>query len=257
MNKLFFLLSFLLLESILLAQNNDAELENNVKSSEAFFWETITAATEEEAKNIAMQKLFESESLKNESAAGKNYDKNNTCFTVKKIGPKFKVTAYINKASFNGKNLGCVPPNITPPVKYEEVNVVISTDEKHKKENEETPTTEKPVVVKEPEPVKELSEDEKIQLNNVLGGIFTDIPKFEQLEKRLISLKYKGKIIFTQRASAFDNISECYIVVFDESNGLKYVLNKGKDERLNLLDGTRVSNHTYQNEKKILYISEQ
>jgi len=69
-----------------------------------------------------------------------------------------------------------------------------------------------------------------------------DIDDINSVLKELNTFKMKGKIMYSSRIDAFDNRNQCYIIIYEETtNKILYLLDKGEDTRVNLLDSKKIN----------------
>lgn len=226
---------FCFLSFNLSSQNTEPLTEKEMKLSQLYYWEQSTGVSEDEAKNSSLELLWNSDSLKNAKAAGKDFNKSDVKFIIKKLDDRIKVFAYIPKALKIEEPVG-------PEVGKDSIEneVVVDTV----------------VKVDSAKSINDKINENKsnIKLSQILDSAFV-VSDCNQLLKKLNKLKFANKISYSQREDAFD-IKECFIVICDESDKLVYVLDKGGTSRVNILNGKLVDYNVVKAKSNKLFVYE-
>ena len=233
-NKTLLMLSFLLLQNVILfGQSSDLDKEKDVKISGNYFWSQATATSDAEAKKQASELLLLSDEVKNTP----NLNQKNISYIAKQRGNKVLAIAYIakngiEKSSTNPTESGTIPV----PEKVKENNT--NNNFVNKQE-----VTKSDIIEIKKEVVSNISESKTKQLSNSsLINSLLDIDDINSILKELNTFKMKGKIMYSSRIEAFDNSNQCYIIIYEETtNKILYLLDKGDETRVNLLDSKKIN----------------
>ncbi len=228
-NKSLLMLSFLLLQNVIFfGQSSDLDKEKEVKISGNYFWSQATATSDVEAKKQASELLWSTDEIKNTT----NLNQKNISYIVKQRGNKVLAIAYIAKNE--------VKENSTDS--YENGNVIphpqIILD---------------PMYENDTKPLNSLNENKEFAWdgsdsktkqfsNSSLINSLLDIDDINSILKELNTFKMKGKIMYSSRIDAFDDSNQCYIIIYDgNTNKMIYLLDKGNESRVNLLESNKVN----------------
>ena len=254
-------------------KNQNTELK--IKTSGNYIWsQVIDADTLIGKKNAKEQAIIEFNKNKDALNLGAKL-KENIGYFIKSRGNKYMIVAYINKTArktnmeqnneLNKPNISNIEEERTnkiskPKDSKQENNFKVEqkvTEEINNKKEKKEPTSintrkENKIENKiEAKPVKYVSESD---LLNKLNNTNSCYELFKILEQQ----KMRGKVVFSQRSNAFDNLSNCYIVVCDNaSNKVRMILDKGTEQRINIVNSKKVTKQELSNQKlKKIYIYE-
>lgn len=228
-NKTFLMFSFLLLQNVFLfGQSPDLDKEKEVKISGNYFWSQATAPSDVEAKKQASESLWSTDEIKNTT----NLNQKNISYIVKQRGNKVLAVAYIAKNGIvENRTDSSVNKNI-----ISHPQIILD-----------------PMYEKDTKPLESLNVNKEVasnifgwttkQLSNstLINGLL-DIDDINSILKELNTFKMKGKIMYSSRIEAFDNSNQCYIIIYEETtNKILYLLDKGSETRVNLLDSKKIN----------------
>lgn len=231
------MLLFLMMQNLMLfGQSSGLEEEKEVKISGNYFWSQVTAPSDLEAKNQALELLWTNKELIKTVVTNPNLNQNNVSYILKKRGNKVLAIAYIGKNVTTKKiEIATQHVVIVEPEKLNETNQNSNTD------NEKDIKTSEKVEIKN-EALSDISVNKTKQLSDsVIINSLLDIEDFNNMLKELNTFKVKGKLMYSSRIDAFDNINQCYIIICKENTTkISYILDKGSDIRVNLLDSQKI-----------------
>lgn len=209
--KTYLLLFFLLSQNgIIFGQSFDLDKEKEVKISGNYFWSQSTALSEIEAKKQASELLWLTDEIKNIP----NLNQSSISYLVKQRGNKVLAVAYILKTGIEKDNA----------INKQEI-------------------TKSNIIEIKKEVASSISDGKIKQLSNSsLINSLLDIDDINSILKELNTFKMKGKIMYSSRIDAFDNSNQCYIIIYEETtNKILYLLDKGDETRVNLLDSKKIN----------------
>ena len=228
-NKTLLMLSFLLLQNVILfGQSSDLDKEKDVKISGNYFWSQATATSDVEAKKQASELLWSTDEIKNTP----NLNQKNISYIVKQRGNKVLAVAYIPKDGIKENSTdSSVNGNVIP-----HPQIILDP-------HNEQDTKPLEILNVNKEVVSNISESKTKQLSNSsLINSLLDIDDINSVLKELNTFKMKGKIMYSSRIEAFDNSNQCYIIIYEETrNKILYLLDKGDETRVNLLDSKKIN----------------
>jgi hypothetical protein len=187
------------------AQIEPMELEKEIKLSGNYIYSQATSKQENDAKITAKNALLSdkefSEFLKEKN---KEHSEVTIEYLLKPVGPNIRAIAYIKKTE-------------KPITKLTESTNPSST------------------------PIKEETLTKKINLKN-LPKTFLSLSNTEnctQTWEELNKLKREGILVFGARSDAFDNLSDCHIIICDQ-NYIQHFLGPGTDTRYDYVNNKSI-----------------
>lgn len=235
-NRIFCILSLMLLSSALWAQSSISDI-NRIKRDKDYIYGEATLDKKEAALKLAYE-LLEVE-IKNWAArkdpkissvlASKVHEYADTI--ILKRHNMVRAFVYVktsNLKAVKGKSLTVevnndTPVTLPPPSVEEQAEPVI-----------EVADTPAPLTVPTAKPIRE----------EVLEQLMA-IESFYDLEKAMKPLKQAGKITDFGKYTTMGNPAECYLIIYDKQAQIVAVLDKGTDKRRNLKTGLDDSEKNY------------
>ena len=223
------MLSFLLLQNVThFGQSSDLDKEKEVKISGNYFWSQATATSDVKAKKQASDLLWTTDEIKNTP----NLNPKNISYIVKQRGNKVLAIAYIGKNGIEENSTNSsVNANLIPHPQI----IFDPNNEQDTKPLESLNVNKKVVANFSDSKIKQLSS------SNLINSLLY-IEDINSMLKELNAFKMKGKLMYSSRISAFDNSNQCYIIIYAENtNKILYLLDKGNETRVNLLDSNKIN----------------
>jgi hypothetical protein len=243
MNKqVFFVLIFNVLSYTVTAQSTVTEKEKEVKTSGKYLWSYATAAEEKTAKEMAVTLLFESEDFKNQIKSTPNLNKTAVSYIVRSRGNQLMAIAYLDKNDTSVVEGNYAKKNETKKKETKKKETKKNTLKDTINSTKNNTTAEVSVnsdlnLSKTIDAVIKKTTSTSSFINSVLG-----INDVNVLEKELYNFKSNGKISYSTKVTAYENISNCYIFLFDkDTSKITHILDKGTETRVNFLDSQKIN----------------
>ncbi len=217
------------------AQSPITEKEKEVKTSGKYLWSYATALKEEMAKETAVTLLFESEEFKNQLKSNGNLNKTAISYIVRPRGNQLMAIAYIDKEDIassqkpgdNKKSEKTSTEKVTK-TGNSYINTVVTDNSSN--------------AISSTVPVNEVMTSSSKIINT-----FLKIENLDDLINELYDLKNKGKIMYSVKESAFNNIADCYVIMIDKNNSkITHILDKGNNIRVSLLTSQQINLKEFQ-----------
>lgn len=92
-------------------------------------------------------------------------------------------------------------------------------------------------------------------LSDNLKSVFLE-KDYKVLIQKLEDFKKKGDMDYTFSDDNIQNTFNWYIILLDDSNRIKFILDKGEDSRKNIIDNKQVERSNYENEANKIFVFE-
>ena len=92
-------------------------------------------------------------------------------------------------------------------------------------------------------------------LSDNLKSVFLE-KDYKVLIQKLEDFKKKGDMDYAFSDDNIQNIFNWYIILLDDSNRIKFILDKGEDSRKNIIDNKQVERSNYENEANKIFVFE-
>jgi hypothetical protein len=243
---------------------NTNQLELEIKTNSEYLYIQTLENDTINGKVHASEFFWNSSEVQQELLTNTSLNKDDIDFLIKHRGPNFLIIVYISKSTEN-KNQKVVEQ----PVRKSDINTVVSTTQLISQGTKSIIQSENPTKKAEIESQNEKKEinaiaDVKCQIevpyisSSIILNDLSHLSDFSDIVDYLNKQKMKGKLVYSYRNDAFrDNINDCFVIVFDSTAKVPtMILDKGKSDRMNILNSQMVTGNNFNNSSKNIYVYE-